>query len=633
MKFFQIMALLLFSQTLHALENGEDEYVFSQPNNGKVSKERYFDDIGVPNVKLETRRIKKCKKNCSYPVIVDQSGKILKKYGTDSSISVKVSGRYQSIAFLQYSRTFPAGDKTKTKLHFIDSQGQFHSARSSQLALASLIGPKGYLYTVKKNGIYKEGEQILSIKGSITHAVIANNPQGDIAVVAISKTGKVLVSNTKKWLFSGFSLAEHGDRKDVLSVYPENKDLAYISVYKYVNSFNKGLMAAQANFTSDVAVSGWLINSAERNVGWASEVYLANKQLRINAEDSSNRKDLSFSFSSEQFEQIALPENSPSHTQGYEEEPMLSFLVGGGLAHLDWEAKTEVKDHSEMNYDIGSATYQALYFEGRILDTQLSISYLKNEAETKGELDEAVTEVLNFVLDFDRLFINTFGNASTLRLGMSTGKVNGVYDYQNSSNLGPISKEGSFKTEVKRYSALVMAERGLFFGLEYSDYQMPSALGFSNSDKNVEYLTVDEDFRIQNYMLQIGYDEISYAKRYETTLSRFFIDGHIGLGASVFDVSNKSQNEVESATNKSLNTPWSLVLDSELGIGYIWQQRFKSALGLGYSFTLGYKARASLNGMSQGDSSEDKIEDDELALDFQRYDIWHGPYATANIIF
>jgi hypothetical protein len=46
----------------------------------------------------------------------------------------------------------------------------------------------------------------------------------------------------------------------------------------------------------------------------------------------------------------------------------------------------------------------------------------------------------------------------------------------------------------------------------------------------------------------------------------------------------------------------------------------------------GYRIKGDYFGSGQSDES-DPIESDELSLEFSRYDIWHGFYINANIIF
>ncbi|HIC12462.1 MAG TPA: hypothetical protein EYO75_03655 [Sulfurimonas sp.] len=72
------------------------------------------------------------------------------------------------------------------------------------------------------------------------------------------------------------------------------------------------------------------------------------------------------------------------------------------------------------------------------------------------------------------------------------------------------------------YGAYLMMERGMFIGLEHVDYTIPSAVGFSGENKSVLFYGMDPNFKIKTYSLVVGYDEISYAKRYEADLSCFY---------------------------------------------------------------------------------------------------------------
>lgn len=88
---------------------------------------------------------------------------------------------------------------------------------------------------------------------------------------------------------------------------------------------------------------------------------------------------------------------------------------------------------------------------------------------------------------------------------------------------------------------------------------------------------------------------------------------------------------MESLSNKSiLSSTYSLVLDAEVDLGYIWQERFKSVRGIGYSIELGAKVRGIYTGIGQSSDSDSSINANELKMEMSRYDIWYGPY---NIVF
>jgi len=276
-----------------------------------------------------------------------------------------------------------------------------------------------------------------------------------------------------------------------------------------------------------------------------------------------------------------------------------------------------------------------MMFEGRIGDVQLALSYLKNEAKKEGGLVAKSSELLNFFVDFNGIF----GSSSSLRLKAEEGNVNGVATfYDKGEGIQTVTADGTeseFEAKLTRFSALLMKERGMFYGLEYTDFTTPSTVGFSDSSKSIVVMGLDKAFKIDTYELVFGYDEIAYAKRYETNLNRFFFQAMGGVGAAVYKLSSdiKSQIKAKTPGKKIKDDTFSLAADLDLNVGYIYQKRFKLLRGFGFSFLAGYKARGTYTGSGQSDDSDSKIKENELQLEMSRYDVWHGPYANLNIVF
>ena len=161
---------------------------------------------------------------------------------------------------------------------------------------------------------------------------------------------------------------------------------------------------------------------------------------------------------------------------------------------------------------------------------------------------------------------------------------------------------------------------------------MPSAVGFSDSNKSIVYSNFDSDFGFQALRLVTGYDAFSYSERYETDINQFYWSGNLNIGIGIADLSSQIKQQALTETGKSkISTPIYLTVGADLELGYLWQRRFKSAQGLGYSFGLGYQASYSLLGAGQSDESD--ADADTLYLEFSRTDLMHGPFVRANIIF
>jgi hypothetical protein len=634
--------LLLVFVLLSSLLANEDEFVVGTTSGG-TSKSSYFNSLNMPDVYVSTECKKKCSGDgCCWRVIRNQTGNIIRSFSSSDSVDAVSNGRYKDMAYLLYARTYGPDKDRKTKYYLVDQNHKQYDVPAGSSGMANIISKNRELISVHKDGVYKNGTQILS-NDAIETATISNNPNGNIAIAAaLELSDEVIVSNLTKWVNTGIVLAKHGDRTGILSVYPESKNDIYTAVYKNVNIYNKGITGAYVDFSSESSKHGWVFNSAQRNVGFDPNMYVHNDTVYIGTKDTTNRNNISVVASSSEYKNLG--QDIPKHIEGFEDESMVELLVGAGLSQTYWYASSSIDDvssdsdmeYGEVEYDIGSSLYESVYFEGRIGTNRLSISYLQNQAEDVGGLTAKVSKIVNVLFDFDGLI----SDSSTLRLKMLKGNVNGVAEFKDKNNgstsitteLDELTTE--FESEVVTYGAYVMFERGYFGGLEYTDYTTPSAVGFSDSSKTVRYYGMDPEFGISTYSLVVGYDEISYAKRYEVDLSRWYIQGMAGIGWANYNLSSEIEQKVESQNGGySINYTGSLAFNGEVEFGYIYQQRFKMFRGLGYSVTAGYRARGSYNGSGQSEDSENDIEADELELEMTRYDIWHGPFVSANIVF
>ena len=634
-----LLSCLLFIGVLSRLEAETlDEHQFKPLRQGSYSKTYYFNELGLPNIYESIKTRPNCQENCSYPVVLNAKNRVLKRYPSSYNITRVASGRYEGIAYLQYKLSYPCGDKTCSSRILMDNNGRTYTPRSSiGGAKDALISKNRMLYEVAYNGLYKDARLILEAPNDLEEAGLGNNPQGDIAVVAVDASGQVYGGSLDAWMRTDLLLADHGDRYGILDVYPQDSKTLYLTLYKYVNIYNKGLVAAKVDFAKNSTVSGWVFNSGSRNVGFDPEIYIDESNIYITATDSSHSSRKGMAIPKDTFDEIGAASNYPQGIIGYEQEELMTFLVGAGAAYYLWNAKTSVEkdstDYAQMDYDISNSIYWSLYFEGRVGNVRLGLSYLKNEAEKIGGLAGTATKVFNLFFDYAGLF----SDSSSIRVGVERAEVNGMATYSQKSTNGVISLEPSqsheFRAILTRYWAKLMMERGFFAALEYAAYTTPSAVGFSGQSKNMEYVTFDKKLKIEDYMLLVGYDELSYSRRYESDYAQFFLQGHVGLGFGNLNLSSETKSEVETALNKSVKGESSFIFDAEVNVGYLWQSRFKNIHGFGYAITAGLKGRGSWQGSGQSTDSDQVIPEDELRLEFDRYDIWYGPYTTFNLIF
>ena len=639
-----VVLLVIFVLSIFAKEviQEKEEFVLGKIYNQKVSRNAYFNQIGVPNVSVGTR----CpKKGDCWSVIENQDGKVIRSFSSSDSVSAIAKGRYAQVAYLYYSYTYGSKKNRKTKYYLVDQKHkEYNIPQRSLFAYGpSLITKDRNIIQVGTNAIYKNGEVILKNE-TIDKATIGNNPQGDIAIAAIlDASDEIIVTNLTQWISANVVLSKHGDRNGVISVYPKDKDNIYMAVYKNVNIYNKGLMGAHVNFKNKKVQQGWIFNSAQRNVGFDPDIYIKKNVFYLGTKDTTNRTDVDLVITPKEY--ATLGDEIPKHIKGFEKESIIDLLVGVGASQIYWTASSSIDDpakdskivYGKVKYDISKSLYKSLYFEGRFDTVHLSVAYLQNEAKQIGGLAAKSSKMLNFLVDFDGLISDN----SALRLKVLKGNINGVATYVENNNGGgsaitPGGETKEFSSELVTYGAYMMGERGMFAGLEYTNYTTPSAIGFSDSSKNIVVHGMDKNFKINYYSLVFGYDEISYAKRYEVNLSRWYMQGLGGIGWADYKLSSEAKKAVLNSNQgrgKKINYTGSLVLNGELELGYIFQQRYKAARGLGYSFTAGYRVRGAYTATGQDQKSDKTIKQNQLELEMSRYDIWHGPFATGNFIF
>jgi len=622
------------------------EYAFTPPIEGKKTAEAYYDSIGVPDIKTQSS----CPPLllCNHKV-VNHKGETIKSFTSeDSSLTISTKARYSSAAYAVVEHQYVIGRDLKgnkifsTETFLLDDEGKNYPAYNYHFAkrnikLASIftepvitIMPDGGIVEATSEGIVINGDLTLPGEIPFEHVEINNNLSGDIAVIAVGKNDFIWISDMKKWKVTPIRLSRRGDRKGVLSVYPLGNGNVALAVYKYVNSFNKGIVFAAGAISDEDISYGWLYNSKDRNVGFDPSVYAGEKNIYVTAWNSTEKKDVYFILPLDgDFK--TLSEETPEHATGFASERIYEFLLGAGLSKLSWNADSQIRENGKTlynaDYDISDALYESQYFQGRIGKRQLAITYLQNEADKKGELVKKASRFLTVAFDIH----DFFSPQSSLRLYYEESKVNGIATL-NDNILNTIT-DVEFETAYRKFAALVMKERGFYWGVDWADYKMPTVLGFSDYTKTIQYVIFDENFHLRKLTLVGGYDILAYAKRYETDLERFYSSGKIGFGFAFPAMSGDWENRIEDYSEKTINLLVAGVLEGDLELGYIYQRAFLKYSGLGYALTAGYKARASFIFSGQSTTDEETISETSLEMELGRFDLWHGPYVTVNIIF
>ncbi len=474
--------------------------------------------------------------------------------------------------------------------------------------------------------------------GKVRSAAVGVNPEGPIAVVAVVDADHIFVSDTHAWLELDTRLAVHGDRRGILAVYPPSDHTALVAIYRFVNSYNKGLVFAQADFKKSQTVGGHLFNSEDRNVGFDPQLYMEGGTVIVGATDATHRQGVHFEFPLAEADHIA--DRAPGHIQGFEQEASYAIVLGAGLSQVHWRSDSRIdvggSTRAHVDYDISSSLFRSYQFEGRILSTRLAVSYAEQEAQRSGQEG---SRILTTLFDINDLFAPSWD----LRLAREQGRLEGVARFHDDGR-APFSTESTqetvFRNTYTRQSALVLFERGWFAGLEQTQSTLPSAVGFSDSGGKLLYTAYDPNVSVRTIEIVGGYERLAYARSYESTYRGLNYAFKAGLGQSNISVASGVANKARDLTGKSKPAALSPGVYELAGdLGYIVQDRFKPLRGTGFTLAAGvrftytdYSANKAAPETDE-EKQQAKKDKDKLFLKFHRIDTVYGPYVLFNLLF
>ncbi|KAB2826175.1 hypothetical protein [Aliivibrio finisterrensis] len=461
---------------------------------------------------------------------------------------------------------------------------------------------------------------------------INNNLAGTVSIAYVNTEERRIrytnLHNLEKqkneaWEMLSTRLHDRSDRRNIIATYPINRSRGLVTMYEYVNPFNKGLNLYY--FEGDKSARRIVSNSEEGNFGFNPEVFVYGNQYAITAEDPKENKRHTYLVNPDE---MSKPE---TYVNDMSTKSKVDFLAGYGLMYNNWEATQSIGDDVETDYNINASFLHTVYLQARLMDTQASLKYLTNQAEgaTDGKNSEAVS-MLTGLVDFNSFF----EGADTLRLKMDWTKTDGTATFKSSNSSyclaeGCSVKKG-FSTEYKSIETLVLSEGGMYMGFSYSNYAMPSAVGFQRNEDSSSLLGVafDEDFEQTRYMFVIGRDEAAYGARYETNYNRFYLTPKLGIGVAQYDISSAAEKIARNGESGSITGTYGLAITGGLDFGYIYQRRWAEASGLGYSIQAGVRANIdwSTNGILDAG-------DDDIYFDYNRFDLMWGPYIQFNAMF
>lgn len=466
----------------------------------------------------------------------------------------------------------------------------------------------------------------------LTQAFVATDNQYAWAVIALDKFGKVWLSNGEQW-FSTASpvLSKHSDRQNVLTVYPHGNEVI-AAIYTHLNVYNKGVLLFYAATGKPIDYA-WLINSDEQNYGFSPAIKWQNDSVILVGKASSI--DSLFAVRLAEKDVRELVYKTPPHTVGFEREAQVSAMAGVSVARVAWQIQSYVQGLANVEYHLANTLYKGVNLEGRSFDHNLALSYLKNETDnlalqSGGELAREASSQLLAYIDFD----SGDNQSSVLRLVIENANLNGVATYTNT--MTGAFQSVTFNHKFNRLGLYDLGEQGRYFKLEYTQSQLPIAVGFSDTGPaTVSYF--DTGAKFSELAIGFGYDELAYAKRYEANYAKWYLSGAAGVGFGLVNFSDAIIRQAETHLTRSLNNNNLFFgLHGALEGGYLLQQRAKALHGFGYSLAIGL--RVQYDGIGAGysksnDASSTTQNDTSANVQFNRDDLIYGPYFRYNLLF
>lgn len=628
------------------------EYAYVPVAYGQQNYQFYLDKLGVPEIRL-IRRSRDYGK-IHWVEILDRNNRTLKVFNDNYSVSLLGGGRYKDQAMLLVSALRLECEKNCIKNYLFGSNiiNPYVDTSIMGSVFATLVLKNSNFMSMNKNGLLVHDVKSGSVKTihssiELTAGAIGSNIEGHWQAIAVGKNGEIMVADENGWNMLNLNLSEHGDRQGVLSIYPQEQGKALIAIYRFINEYNKGLYLLDYDLEAQkIDQQGWLFNSEDQNIGFDPSVYFnkANNKVIVSAINSTiNNSPVYFTVSPNRM--AGLKPEVPLHVQesGFAKEKFGSLTIGRAISQVSWAPYSVVKKdnvrYGEVKYITADSLFTSDIIEARLGNISLAINFLQNQAKdlSDSEIDETVSNntVNNLTKNASSYLYSTvdfhglLNASSSLRLLLEHGKTNGVAEI----NILDKDKEYlDFTSKYNRFALLAIQERGRYQGVDYVNYSMPSAVGFSDNNDVIKFTSYDPDSEFSSIRFVIGNDALAYAKRYETNYSRWYGSGGLNLGIGWATLSDQVKVDAKRSAGKSraAKLPTFLVLGGEYELGYVWQKRSKSLGGFGYSAAIGYK----INGnYLYGTTISSNVAVSSLFLEFTRLDVFHGPFLKANIVF
>ncbi len=641
---FPIFLFIFLSFALSAEENHEffvKPPIVQESDDSVKTYEEYLDSLKIPNLIFEQKCITYgLLINCSFTIKSHMGSLILSDPLQPISSFIKARYKYKAIG-VAIQRYIWGSINTAT---LVDSNGnKVTLSIPDKLKKSKTIFPlpDGNLLYVSQKNLYivdPSGNviRIINLPVEIEHFSIGYNIDGNIAFIAISKND-LIVHNLEHYVVIKNAMKYYSDRKGILSAFPESRKIGYFAVYKYINEYTKGIYLYKINFLENRVMSeGFVFLSPERNVGFDPQIYKdIEGNIVIYAKDSTNNKLVFFVLNDNDTERLIT--KIPTEL-AYEKNLELHLSLQSGYYNIigktSLPSPLTYEEDISVSYKFRNNLFYGVSFAGRLGRYQLAIGYLESKIKEKVK-DERSRVIIGLINMHE--FIKPYW---TVRIGYEAANFVGELE---ASEFFPDTTK-SLKAKYRSIYTHLIFERGLYMGLNYLKSIGPGIFAIAKryeSGKLKALFYLSDQANIEAFMLTFGYDSLSYTRRYETNISKFYFSGEIGLGLGAVKLPDYDSNIIRSYYNYPLDKKefpiYVCKVKSE--IGFLLQRRLLSLKGGGFIFNIGYKGDIYYFGddscvFQTGSSSILHVpEEGGLASEFEKRELIHGPFLQLNIIF
>lgn len=435
--------------------------------------------------------------------------------------------------------------------------------------------------------------------------------------------------------------AESGFESDVL-VSDAGVEVWY---YYYRNAFNKGVRVARLDWNGRATPPVQVLTSESFNFGWgvASSALNFGSSLVCFGEGQSAQLSLSSNQSPEIPSGwcVRIPVAETHVTVQESRFPRYRpffFMAGGGIWYRPWEMWSISPDSEDLNgtepfdlrYEVGAALQTEATLEGRVGRTRLGMSWAQSiasdiEDELLADAPPLLARQLRGLLSVDRLLGN-----HDLQLQFRSSLMRAEVRDFSSNQLAP---------------ALIETRANEVWLSAMNIYRMRYGLRYQNFDTQIpvyEYFRPggDTSFSFQRAWVQptqmhdigliFGYSLLDYAVKYETRMSRFYLDTTFGAGVAIARPTGDERV-------KDQKTPVTLSAFGELEAGLLLYRRFAGLRQLGFYTRIGARVWGEWRGFAGKpediETDAENFDEDETRTQFNLVDVRYGPFIQVGAVF